>query len=126
LYVFDATKGTLYRFPRVEGGFGEGTSWLKTPLPNSSAVRMSVNDTIRFTGATVEQYSKGTREKTLSDKPFGEIALSSSGNFTLAANKNTGEITIWNTDGNAVAEKTLSEIQDSQQIGYDEAGGKLI
>jgi hypothetical protein len=123
--VLDAKQGTIYRFPRTEGGFADGTSWLKSPLVDKEGLSFTVSDTIRIGGSSVKQYLKGALEKTLTDEPYSLLVTSSNGNFTLGVATGTNKLTVWNADGTAVLAKTLPELQSASQISYDENAKKL-
>lgn len=36
VYFLEKGTGTVYRFPRAEGGFGEGSTWTKEPFPKDT------------------------------------------------------------------------------------------
>jgi hypothetical protein len=46
LYVLDAPNSQIYRYPRAEGGFGAGKSWLKENVDLSPIKEMAVNENI--------------------------------------------------------------------------------
>jgi hypothetical protein len=125
LYVLDSKQGTIYRFPRTEGGFAEGTNWLKSPLEEKEGISLAVSDTIRIGGKTVKQYLKGDLEKTLSDEPHSLLATSSNGTFILGVATGTDKLTVWNADGTTVLTKSLPAIQSASKMSYDENAKKL-
>ena len=127
LYVLDNNVGTIYRFARTEGGFGEPTSWLRTPLAKESVTSLAVTDTIRVaTTESLDQYLRGAKEKTLEAAPYQVLGLSNDRNFTLGVNTDLGKITIWNNDGNQVYTSTYSELLGVTAISYHEADKKLL
>jgi sugar lactone lactonase YvrE len=125
LYVFDNRQGNIYRFPRTEGGFAEGSSWLKSPLPEKENLSFAVSDTIRIGGKTTKQYLKGNLEKTLSDEPHSLLVTSSNGSFVLGVATGTDKLTIWNADGGVVLTKSLPAVQSASHMSYDENAKKL-
>lgn len=46
LYVLDRAAGTIYRFPRAEGGFGTPITWSKAPFTTEATSPMFVSDNI--------------------------------------------------------------------------------
>ena len=126
LYVLDSNAGAIYRFARTEGGFSEASSWLKTPLTKGNAKAFIVNDTIRIADTTLDQYLRGTKEKTLGEESYQIMGTSNADAFTLAANTSTGLLTIWNNDGNQVYEGTHEELKGIQAITYNEGSKKLL
>ena len=45
LYLLDSNTGTIYRFPRAEGGFGERSPWNREPI-ESNIVSLAINSAI--------------------------------------------------------------------------------
>ncbi len=126
LYALDKNAGTIYRFARIEGGFSEPTTWLKTSLPKGSVQDFAVNDTIRIAGTTTDQYLRGVKEKTLSESAYQVLDASSNRTFTLGLETGTGKLTIWNADGNVVHEGTYPELSGASAMAYNETSKKLL
>jgi hypothetical protein len=126
LYALDNSTGAIYRFPRTTNGFTESTDWLKAPLGKSTNRTMAVSETIRISDTTTKQYLKGTKEKDLSNEAFSVLGLSDQQNFTLGLNPNTGSLIVWNTDGNAVYQKTYPELSGAKGISYNESSKTLL
>lgn len=60
LYTLSTDGTTLTRFARVQGGFGEGTPWLKQDLPPDKNASFALNESIFiFSQSTLTQYSRG-------------------------------------------------------------------
>lgn len=66
LYLLDSNTGTMYRFPRAEGGFGERSTWNREPIEghtvslaiNSAIYTVSGNDILSlFRGRPTEGFS---------------------------------------------------------------------
>ncbi len=126
LYTLDNTTGAIYRFPRTTNGFTESTTWLKASLGKSTNRTMAVSDTIRISDTTTKQYLKGAKEKDLSNEAFSVLGLSDQQNFTLGLNPNTGSLIVWDTDGNAVYQKTYPELSGAKGISYNESSKTLL
>lgn len=126
LYVLDKNAGTIHRFARTEGGFGEPSSWLKTPLTKGSAQGFIVNDTIRIATNTLDQYLRGTKEKTLSETSYQVLGASNNRTFTLGVETGSGKLTVWNADGNQVYDGTHGEFQRITALTYNENTKKLL
>ncbi|MEI7749755.1 MAG: hypothetical protein WCJ25_02025 [Candidatus Moraniibacteriota bacterium] len=59
LYFLEDGTGKIYRFPRAEGGFGDGTLWTKSPMPSGTRA-IAVSDAISGTdGSTMTSFLKG-------------------------------------------------------------------
>lgn len=44
LYILDSKESTIYRYPRIDGGFGEKTAWLKEKISISAENSMAINE----------------------------------------------------------------------------------
>lgn len=63
LYLFDTEKNKIYRYPRVEGGFGEPTEWLKEELLLSDSTSVTIDENIFVASKeNVLKLFKGKRE----------------------------------------------------------------
>jgi hypothetical protein len=65
LYTFSADGTILTRFPRVPGGFGEGTIWLKQDLSSDQNASFALNENVFiFSRSTLTRYSRGKADLT--------------------------------------------------------------
>jgi hypothetical protein len=126
LYALDNNTGSIYRFARSEGGFGEPTSWLKTPLTKNSVQSFVVNDTIRIAASTTDQYLRGIKEKTLSETSYKVLGSSSAKTFTLGVETNEGNLIVWDVDGNVAYDGTHEELKGITAVTYNETSKKLL
>jgi hypothetical protein len=63
LYLFDTEKNKIYRYPRVEGGFGEPIEWLKEELLLSDSTSVAIDENIYVASKeNVLKLFKGKRE----------------------------------------------------------------
>lgn len=63
LYVFDPSANQIYRYPRAEGGFGEGQNWLKSGTDIKDAKSFAVNDDIyAASGSQITAYLQGRKD----------------------------------------------------------------
>ncbi len=76
LYLLDGTSGNIYRYPRAEGGFGEGTVWTVEPLASGTGP-LAVNGAVYLAdGSGIDSLFQG--------KPSGDFTFESP-NETLTA-----------------------------------------
>ncbi|HWQ60235.1 MAG TPA: hypothetical protein VN420_03735 [Candidatus Fimivivens sp.] len=71
LYFLEEGTGKVFRFPRADGGFGDGTLWTKSPMP--SATRMiAVSDSIFGSdGSSLSAFFRGAALSDFSqERPF--------------------------------------------------------
>lgn len=60
LYVLNADGTMLFRYPRAQGGFGEGTPWLKQNLDRDPQASFALNESVFiFSKSALTQYSQG-------------------------------------------------------------------
>lgn len=60
LYTLSTDGTTLFRFPRVPGGFGDGTPWLKQNLSPDQNASFALNENVfLFSHTTLTRYSRG-------------------------------------------------------------------
>ncbi len=64
LYILDAEKDAIYRFPRDTGGFGKSLSWLKEAVSIEQNSRFAISESIFITESTskLSAYSRGTKQ----------------------------------------------------------------
>ncbi len=58
LYFLEEGTGRIYRFPRADGGFGEGVPWTKTTMPVDTN-HIAVSENIYGSGSTVTAFFRG-------------------------------------------------------------------
>jgi len=63
LYVFDPSANQIYRYPRAEGGFSEGQSWLKSGADIKDAKSFAINDDIyAASDSQITAYLQGRKD----------------------------------------------------------------
>lgn len=76
LYVTDESNDALYRYPRVPGGFGAQTSWLKEYEMIEKTTKIAVGEALYFLQTEgISVYSKGTRKNILFEAPVTAVSL---------------------------------------------------
>jgi hypothetical protein len=66
LYVLEEGTGRIYRFPRAEGGFGDGLLWTKDPMdPGTRMIAVSEN-IYGATGNGIQAFLRGKASETFS------------------------------------------------------------
>lgn len=79
LYFLEEQTGTIYRYPRAEGGFGEGLLWTREAMPTGTAA-IAVSETIYASaGSSVSAFLQGRPSTGFSlempSTPFSVTAL---------------------------------------------------
>lgn len=119
LYTLDATNGTLYRFPRVEGGFGVPTTWFKEPVVTENNTSFSVNDIVVLGQNNVlHSYSRGVTETsgfetTLYDFTLKNHSIPNESGEIYALDQNFPRIIVWNKTGVLLHQYFSEELRET-------------
>ncbi|MDP3956882.1 MAG: hypothetical protein Q8Q10_00050, partial [bacterium] len=132
LYVLDGTTNQIYRFPRAEGGFGQGSTWLKDSVVIESAAKMAVNETIFLApnDTSVQAFFRGRFVKNL-ESPNTVLSVTSLYTHPGLANvyaldtKNK-RILVWNQDGVLLAQYFSDQLTDATTITANETTGEAF
>jgi hypothetical protein len=126
LYVLDKTNNQIYRFPRADGGFGAGSSWLRDSLNFEDNTRMAINETIFLapSGNTVSAYFRGRLVKNL-ESPAVPLVLTSlfahpGVENIYALDTENKRILVWNQDGALIAQYYSEALADGHTITISE------
>lgn len=132
LYVLDSATDQIYRFPRADGGFGTGTSWLKETVAIEENARLTVNETlfIGLSDTTVKAFFRGRSSNTF-ELPTGGLTLSDlythpglTNVYGLDASQK--RILIWNQDGRLIKEITHDRLNEGQTLSVNEKQGEFF
>lgn len=78
LYVLDTAGGTIYRYPRAEGGFGEKTDWMKEKGAVPFGASFAVGESIAITaGSDLSLFERGTKLLTSFEHPSDILLFTS-------------------------------------------------
>lgn len=132
LYVLDSATDQVFRFPRADGGFGTGTSWLKETLAIEAGARLTVNETL-FIGlneSTVKAFFRGRSGNTF-ELPTGGLTLADiythpglTNVYGLDASHK--RILIWNQDGRLIKEISHDKLSDGTTLSVNEKQGEFF
>ncbi|MDO8566008.1 MAG: hypothetical protein Q7S04_02350 [Candidatus Moranbacteria bacterium] len=132
LYVLDATTNQIYRFPRAEGGFGQGSPWIKDNIVFKNSPKMAVSDTIFLTpdNTSVQAFSRGHLAKNL-ETPHN--ALSVTALFThpglanvYALDATNKRVLVWNQDGTLLTQYFSEQLATTKTITVNETSGEIL
>lgn len=103
LYVLDAPLSRLYRFPRVEGGFGPPVSWFRQPVTLTPEATLALREFIVIGDqASVTKYERGqlrqTFESPAEEMNVTQLALSQDGTV-FALDRRNKRVIRWSADG---------------------------
>lgn len=132
LYVLDKTTGQIYRFPRAEGGFGAGTTWLKNTLAIEDTAKMAINETIFVAPnkTTVSAFFRGQFVKNL-ESPATSLSITSL--FThpglsnvYALDTENKRVLVWNQDGMLLAQYFSEQFANTESITANEKTNEIF
>lgn len=131
LYLVDKNQNQIYRYPRVSGGFGEKTNWIKDEINLEKVTDMTISDRIILTMQNGEPISlfRGSRD----DISFEKSKTSISWNkiFTTEEMENTYVLDVENSriiifDKDRKIEKQIYNEYIADSISFDlDANGTL-
>jgi hypothetical protein len=125
-YLLDSQNNQVYRYPRIEGGFGQKTNWVKDQADLSSAKSLAINENIFVsTENGIQKFLKGKKEEYSIENTATPIipekiyTKSTSENLYVLDNKNSRIIKL-DKNGNIIFQFYNSEIQQAKDFAVDE------
>jgi hypothetical protein len=114
LYTLSADGTTLTRFPRVQGGFGEGTPWFKQDLSPDQNASFALNENVFvFSRSILTRYSRGKIDLTFdapSVVPDRLVLAVEPENPLLIGLDNTNQrLIVWNTANGHIENQYFSD-----------------
>jgi hypothetical protein len=115
LYIPDASSGQIYRYPRVEGGFGEKTNWLKDTQQLKEISGLTIDDSVYLTtGDAILKFFKGEKQNTSfenSQTPisFDNIYTSTESSFIYILDKKNTRLIQYNKNGEIIRQHFLGK-----------------
>ncbi|HLB50685.1 MAG TPA: hypothetical protein VJL38_00735, partial [Patescibacteria group bacterium] len=131
LYVADADTRQILRYPRAEGGFGNGTSWLKESLDLSTVQSMAIDENIYLVrDSAVEKWFRGQKQEfhlEESATPLRPIVVftTPTTNHLYILDRDNKRITQYGKDGALVRQLTHDLLADAQSLTIDEGKNTL-
>ena len=126
LYVLDADARQILRYPREEGGFGNGTSWLKESLDFSTVQSMAIDENIYLVrDSAVEKWFRGQKQEfhlEESATPLRPIVVftTPTTNHLYILDRDNKRIMRYGKDGALVRQFTHDLLADAQSLTIDE------
>lgn len=132
LYVLDSTNDQIFRFPRAEGGFGQGSPWLKESVALENGSKMSVNETIFIAkeASSVQGFFRGRLTRTL-ESPNTELRVTSLYTHPGLANiyvldRTNKRVVVWNQDGALIAQYFHDKMGEAKTVSVNEKTGEVF
>jgi len=125
LYALDSVNSKIYRYPRVEGGFGTPTNWLKQEYSLSNTSDMTLNDNVFIIdNGQTKKFFKGLAE----DWKIDETTIKVIPDRIFATSESTDLFVLDKTDacifkidpsGNISQQFCHPEIKKAQEFSID-------
>ncbi|MBP6889358.1 MAG: protein phosphatase 2C family protein [Candidatus Moranbacteria bacterium] len=121
LYTINTDGTTLIRYPRVSGGFGEGTPWLKQDLHSDKNASFALNENVFiFSNSVLTQYSRGKALLVFESPKITpqKLALATEPENPLLAglDSENGRLIVWNADGHIKGQYFSDTLKDATSI----------
>ncbi|MDI6778226.1 MAG: hypothetical protein QMD77_03470 [Patescibacteria group bacterium] len=127
LYVLDTANNQIYRYPRAEGGFGEGQSWLRSATDLKDAKSIAVNDDLYLAeSGKITAYIQGKKDEKVNfeaprtplsiDRIFSEPDME----FVWILDSKNRRVIKYSKDGKIIAQYFSESILDVKDFVVDE------
>lgn len=133
LYVLDRKAGTLYRFPRVEGGFGAPTRWSKETLTIHPISPLSIfeNVAIVLPDGHPALYSSGRKTEaafagTQTPLETKALTIDPKNGDVYALDPKEKRIVRWSSTGTLIAQYFHNSLSDARTINVTRNNELLI
>lgn len=126
LYALDKKNNQIYRYPRVQGGFGDKTNWLKDTLDIKQVSDMAINEDIFLAQSNnLIRLFRGKKqpfkiEKTTTPFQINKIYSHPDSQNIYILDKNNARIIKLNLNGNVVAQYHNNEIKNAIDFTVNE------
>ncbi|MBP7811327.1 MAG: hypothetical protein KA054_00570 [Candidatus Moranbacteria bacterium] len=114
LYTLSTDGAALFRFPRVQGGFGDGTPWLKQNLSPDQNASFALNENVFiFSQATLARYSRGKADLTFDAPSVAPdrliLATEAENTLLVGLDSQNGRLIVWNTTDGHIKTQYFSD-----------------
>ena len=133
LYVLDDSTAQIYRFPRAEGGFGNGVKWLKDAITIADNTQMTVSDIIYLSAPelpVIDSFFRGHRQSTL-ESPTAMLSLTTlythAGLVNIYALDQTNKrLLAWDPAGQIVAQYFHEKLATATALTVNESENEVF
>ncbi|MBP7060723.1 MAG: hypothetical protein KBA91_01975 [Candidatus Moranbacteria bacterium] len=132
LYVLDSNHNQVYRFPRAEGGFGTGTTWLKDSLTFDDSAHLAVNETLFIApdASSVRGFFRGRSSSTFELPSEGlhvtDLYTHPGLQNVYALDNEHACILIWNQDGKLIDTITHENLSQGRTLSVNEKSNEVF
>lgn len=132
LYLVDGENNKIYRYPRAEGGFGAGASWLKEEVGLENASDVAIDENIYlasgdkiiklFKGKTAELNFESSATPIAFNKIFTDGATA--GIYVL--DKANGRVVKFSKNGEIISQYYNEALEGARDLAVDEKNNKAF
>lgn len=132
LYLVDGETNKIYRYPRAEGGFGPGASWLKEDANLSSVKSMAIDENIYLaTDGGIAKFFKGKKQEfglEQSNTPFkiDKVFTNSDTPSLYALDSSMGRFIKFSKNGEIISQYYNEFLENSKDFAVDEKNNKAF
>jgi len=130
LYLADFENSQIYRYPRIEGGFGEKTDWLKESFDLKNVSDMAIDGNIYLaSGNSLLKFSRGKKEEfnpEASSIPinFNKVFTGNRMEHIYVLDNLNGRVIKFNRDGKIITQYGNESIKNAGSFFVDEKSGR--
>lgn len=131
IYLLDSKNNQIHRYPRAEGGFGTGITWLRETMDLSKISDMAIDENLYlaekksikklFQGKTVELSLEKSNTPINFDHIFTNITL----DHIYALDKENSRVIQFNKNGNIIKQYHNEIIGNATEFSVDEKNKKI-
>lgn len=132
LYLVDAGNNKIYRYPRAEGGFGAGASWLKEEIGLENISDIAIDENIYLADQTrMIKLFKGKNsdfnpEVSATPVSFNKVFTDiSTANFYVLDNQN-GRLVKFGKSGEIISQYYNEVLEEARDLAVDEKNNKAF
>lgn len=130
LYILDDKNNTLNRYPRVTGGFGEGTPWLKEAIEIQNTDTIAISEDLYLAqNDHLLAFNRGKQdpiafEKSATPIIFTKIFTQTNTQFIYALDTTNSRLIQFEKSGGIISQYTHEKIKEASTVTVDEQAKK--
>lgn len=130
LYTLDSKTNTIYRYPRADGGFGDGTIWLKENIVMKNTDTMAINEDLYLSqDSQILAFNKGKLdplafETSVTPIVFSSLFTQTNVQYVYVLDTVNGRLIQFEKSGTIVNQYTHDTMKNATSVTVDEASKK--
>lgn len=130
LYLLDARNNQIYRYPRIEGGFGKKTNWIKENIDISNGLNIAIDDNIYVASKEkIVKIFKGkiqefSLEQSNTPVEYGNIFTDNETGSLYVLDGNNSRLVKFSKNGEIIAQYYNERLLNTKDFLVDEKNNK--